>query len=337
MANADKPDSRRAARRILRGVYLKARREFAYRNSTPVNLALQGGGALGAFTAGALIRLSKERRMRFVAISGASAGALNGAVFATGLVLDGRRGARRALADFWSDVAASSNAMSFLLTPALVGIQSNIWSRTLGENVRQKMTGMGANPLRGLVSKHVNIDALTAPGAPQLFISATHVSSARPRIFSNKDLSIDALLASACLPALHGAVEIDGEAYWDGGFTSNPPIEPLIHSGGRRTILIRLVRAGATAAPRSVAEIDSYMMRHVFARETENELTRIAARRGLRPRIEEIDLSSEEDAPGLGVRPSRRVIADLIDRGASAAALFLTAAHGDMQDLRAAG
>ncbi len=337
MANADKSDGRRAASRILRGAYLKARREFAHRNAPTISLALQGGGALGAFTAGALIRLSKERRMRFVAISGASAGALNAAVFATGLVSDGPRGARRALADFWTDVATSANATSFLLTPALIGIQSNIWARSLGENVRQKMTGMGVNPLRALISKHVDIDALTAPEAPQLFISATHVATASARIFSNNDLSVNVLLASACLPALHGAVEIEGEAYWDGGFTSNPPIEPLIDAGGQKTILIRLVRAGAAALPRSVTEIDSYMMAHVFARETENELARIAARRGVPPRIDEIDLSANEDAPGLGVRPSRRMIADLMDRGAIAADAFMVAMHGETRSLRTAG
>ncbi len=327
------PRSGRAstATRMMRLAYLRARREFAQRTpAQTVNLALQGGGALGAFTAGALIRLSKERGLRIGAMSGASAGALNAAVFTTGFAAGGRRGAEHALSAFWDDVSAASDTASLLMAPALIGVQNNMWTRSLGEGVRQSAAAFGRNPLRAIVENHVDTDALKQADAPRLFISATNIRTASARIFRNEEITTDALLASACLPMLHGAIEIDGERYWDGGFTSNPPIEPLLGDGGASVVLVRLIRAGAVNAPRSASDIDSYLARLAFARPTEEELTRIA-RRG-EGRVEEIDLSGDPSAPKMSARPGRRLVSDLMRRGVEAAESFLAAKHARYTD-----
>jgi len=215
-----------------------------------VTLALQGGGSHGAFTWGVLDRLLEDGRISIEGISGASAGAMNAVVLAHGYTVGGRDGARQALSDFWESAA--------MKTPF------NLTSDDSVDNIgaqSQPLPGMKAafsllkffspyqfnpfdiNPLRGLLESQIDFERLRARCAIKLFVAATHVSTGTLKIFRNKQISLDALLASACLPAIHRAIEIDGEAYWDGGFTANPPIFPLLHQCSSRDIMVVLLHA----------------------------------------------------------------------------------------------
>jgi NTE family protein len=212
-----------------------------------LNLALQGGGSHGAFTWGVLDRLLEDEGLVFHGISGTSAGALNAAVLATGFHQGGREGARKALKDFWTDVSGSGSifapftdtstqAMSdpFHLSklPAYRWVDSFFRSFSPYE-----FNPLDLNPLRDVLRRHVDQTALHDCSLG-LFITATSVTSGQARVFTGKDLSIDALLASACLPFLFQAVEIDGEPYWDGGYTGNPAMFPLIYNTDVLDILL---------------------------------------------------------------------------------------------------
>ncbi|WP_211440747.1 patatin-like phospholipase family protein [Collimonas humicola] len=203
-----------------------------------ITLALQGGGSHGAFTWGALDRLLEEPRIDIEGISGASAGAMNAVVMSYGMATGGRDGARQALADFWDSVS-TRDLYSFMRPDALseAGIASQATSSALLKHMFSvtrmfspyQLNPFDLNPLRDILEKQIDFERLRAEGKIKLFIAATQVSTGRLRIFRNEDLTQDALLASACLPSMHHAVEIDGEAYWDGGLTANPPIFPLLH------------------------------------------------------------------------------------------------------------
>ncbi|WP_395822914.1 patatin-like phospholipase family protein [Collimonas sp.] len=203
-----------------------------------VTLALQGGGSHGAFTWGALDRLLEDPRIDIEGISGASAGAMNAVAMSYGLAIGGRDGARQALADFWGSVS-TRDIYSFMRPEALseVGIASQATSSALLKHMFSvtrmfspyQLNPFDLNPLRDILAKQIDFERLRSDGKIKLFIAATQVSTGRLRIFRNHDLTQDALLASACLPSMHHAVEIDGEAYWDGGLTANPPIFPLLH------------------------------------------------------------------------------------------------------------
>lgn len=203
----------------------------------PLRLALQGGGAHGAFTWGVLDRLLEEPGLPIEAVSGTSAGAMNAVVLADGLLRGGRQGARDALAAFWQGVGKAA---------ALSPFRRGIFDRLSGRASLDRSPGflffdglsryvspydlnpLGLNPLRDLVARQVDFEALNGPGAIAVHVTATHVHTGLPRIFSNGTLSVDAVMASACLPQLFPAVEIEGEAYWDGGYTGNPSLFPLV-------------------------------------------------------------------------------------------------------------
>jgi NTE family protein len=215
-----------------------------------IDLALQGGGSHGAFTWGVLDRLLQDETLRLSAISGTSAGALNAAVLATGHAKGGRAGARQALHDLWRDIsragaifspfsaqnpqAGSSNPFSFENSPGYQWVNSFFRSFSPYE-----FNPMNLNPLREVVERHVTQEALADCGIG-LFITATSVRTGQARVFTAQDLSVDALLASACLPFIFQAVEIDGEPFWDGGYTGNPAIFPLIYDS--RALDVLLVR-----------------------------------------------------------------------------------------------
>jgi NTE family protein len=207
-----------------------------------LDLALQGGGSHGAFTWGVLDRLLEDEGLHFSGVSGTSAGALNAAVLATGLAEGGRAGARAALRAFWADVGAQHSPWqggcfgrwggaapaleSFNLDRNPFYAWSQQWLRWASP---YQFNPLGSNPLRAVVERHVRPQAL-ARGELAVFVTATAVRTGRPRVFDRADLSIDALLASACLPQLFRAVEIDGEPYWDGGYSGNPALWPLIYA-----------------------------------------------------------------------------------------------------------
>jgi NTE family protein len=260
------------ARALRRRVTLAA---MASRTSptpaTAIDLALQGGGSHGAFTWGVLDRLLEDESLGFDGVSGTSAGALNAAVLATGLAEGGRAGASAALAAFWHDVAAQQSPYGSCFgawPPAgqgrgLAGFNLDwnpfyAWStQFLRAFSPYQFNPLGENPLRDVVARHVRPAALKR-GPVRLFVTATAVRSGQPRVFDHHDLSIDALLASACLPQLFRAVHIDGEPYWDGGYSGNPAIWPLIYGTAALDVLLvkinPLLRPDLPDTPEEIAD-----------------------------------------------------------------------------------
>lgn len=230
-----------------------------------INIALQGGGSHGAFTWGVLDALIEDGRLTFEAVSGTSAGAMNAAILLQGWATGGPDGARAALAAFWGELGQLSVASPIQRTP-LDRLQGNwnlddspgaLWAdlvqRTLSPSQRNPLK---FDPLRDLLRRHFDQDAVRACHEVKAFIAATNVHTGKVRIFTRDELSIDALLASACLPNVHDAVVIDGEAYWDGGFRGNPPIWPFIYNSESADVVIVEVDPPARrGVPRSNAEI----------------------------------------------------------------------------------
>jgi NTE family protein len=210
-----------------------------------MSLALQGGGAHGAFTWGVLDRLLESGQIDVEGISATSSGAMNAVVMAQGMTAGGPERAREELAKFWETVAERSPFE--LPTPGVFGLMGGgteppTWmqayvglSRTLSPYV---MNPLDINPLRDILRERMDFDRLRADCTIKLFIAATRVSTGRIRIFRNEELSVEALLASACVPSVHHAVQIDGESYWDGGFAGNPALFPLIYECRSEDIVI---------------------------------------------------------------------------------------------------
>ena len=203
-----------------------------------INLALQGGGAHGAFTWGVLDRLLDDEDIEVAAISGTSAGAMNGAAFKAGWLENGRKGARANLDWFWSQTGAINDdrltqwltalaptvpqlARAMALSPAYMAF--DMTARMVSPYVYGPML---RNPLERIV-RQFRYDEVCAADGPELYVGATNVRSGKIRVFSGDDIGPDALMASACLPTLFQSVEIEGEAYWDGGYTGNPALFPL--------------------------------------------------------------------------------------------------------------
>ncbi len=230
-----------------------------------VNLALQGGGAHGAFTWGVLDALLEDERLEFEAVSGTSAGAMNAAILLQGWARGGRAGARAALDAFWQELGTLSITSPIQRSP-LDRLQGNwnlddspgaLWAdlvqRTLSPWQRNPLK---FDPLRDLLRRHFDEDAVRACHEIKAFIAATNVQTGKVRIFPRDEMSIDALLASACLPNVHDAVVIDGVPYWDGGFRGNPPIWPFIYnSESRDVILVEVDPPFRDGVPSSNAEI----------------------------------------------------------------------------------
>jgi NTE family protein len=203
-----------------------------------VSLALQGGGAHGAFTWGVLDRLLADDRLEIVAVSGASAGAMNAAMLAQGLGRGGAVGAQEQLETFWRKVSAAG--ASGMIVPGLIDRLSGNWnldnspSTHLYEYIRRWVSPYDVqpqayHPLRRLLEETLDVAAIKASGV-ELYVSATDVGSGGLKIFRGAEIGVDALLASACLPHLFQAVRIDGRDYWDGGYLANPALFPLIES-----------------------------------------------------------------------------------------------------------
>jgi len=214
-----------------------------------VDLALQGGGSHGAFTWGVLDRLLEEPWIRIEAISGTSAGAMNAAVLVDGWSRDGADGARAALDAYWRRVSRAAAFSPLQRSPLerMLGrwtldtspayLAMDMLSRIFSP---YDLNPTGFNPLRQVLADSIDFERL-ATSPIKLFITATNVYTGRGRIFRNSQVTPDVLLASACLPTMFRAVEIDGEPYWDGGFAGNPTITPLIReSDACDTILVQI-------------------------------------------------------------------------------------------------
>ncbi|MCS0503212.1 patatin-like phospholipase family protein [Ancylobacter mangrovi] len=229
-----------------------------------VDLALQGGGAHGAFTWGVIDRLLEEEWLRIDGVSGTSAGAMNAAVMADGYAAGGAAGARAALDAYWRHVADAARFSPFRRGPldVLLGrwtldhsplfLAMDLMSRLYSP---YDLNPAGTNPLRAVLEKAIDFERLkTSP--VKLFITATNVRTGRGRVFRNAEITPDVLLASACLPTLFQAVEIDGESYWDGGYAGNPTMTPLVRDlESDDTILVPINPIERAGTPRTAAEI----------------------------------------------------------------------------------
>jgi NTE family protein len=230
-----------------------------------INLALQGGGAHGAFTWGVLDHLLQDERLEIEGISGASAGALNAVMLADGLARGGREEARKRLADFWRGASADGNLPRvqravidrlFSFFP-FEGSPVAAWLDALSQFLSPyDFNPLNINPLKELIEKFVDFDAIRRCTEPQLFISATNVTTGRLRVFAGRKVTADAVMASACLPTLFRAVEIDGAPYWDGGYMGNPAIFPFFRATETEDVLVVQINPRVRhVAPKSSQEI----------------------------------------------------------------------------------
>jgi NTE family protein len=225
-----------------------------FRRNARINLALQGGGAHGAFTWGVLDRLLEDEQLEPAWISGTSAGAVNAVALVAGLAAGGRAGARDNLGRVWRAIEAAGmpDFRSFL--PGIAG------ARPLGDMTAvlspYTFNPMGFNPLRDLLCDNIDFAAVRAHLPVDLLIAATEVTTGRAKFFRRREMTVEHLLASACLPTLHQAVEIDGVAYWDGGFSANPDLINLAReSPVEDTLIIQLNPTSIAATPRTAADI----------------------------------------------------------------------------------
>jgi NTE family protein len=222
-----------------------------------LNLALEGGGAHGAFTWGALDRLLEDDTLDIAWISATSAGAVNAVALASGLLEDGRTGARARLRAVWEAVAKAGVPDLVRLNPWLAGIsRSNALAQVAQLFSPYEFNPLGFDPLRKLLEEHIDFAGLRGSAGPELLIAATALATGRPRLFRRAEISVEAVLASACLPMLHHAVVIDGQAYWDGGYSANPDLVTLgRESPAADTLIVRLSALDPNGAPTSAREI----------------------------------------------------------------------------------
>jgi NTE family protein len=212
-----------------------------------INLALQGGGSHGAFTWGVLDRLLEDHRIVIDSVCGTSAGAMNATVLVSGDAEDGREGGREALREFWGRIGAIGRYGPFQRTP--INRLMGDWRLDYSPNFfvldamsrvfsPSQLNPMGLNPLRCVLEETIDFDLVRfAPGI-RLFICATNVRSGKVKIFSGREITVESLLASACLPGMFQAVEIDGEVYYDGGYMGNPALFPLLYESESHDLVI---------------------------------------------------------------------------------------------------
>jgi NTE family protein len=231
-----------------------------------VDLALQGGGSHGAFTWGVLDRLLQEPGLRFDGISGTSAGAMNAAVMASGLMQGGPEGAREALEGFWKRVSDAARMSPLRRGP--IEILTGNWTLDYSpvfaavEFAAQVFSPYdsslgGSNPLSKILAESVDFAHLV-DSPVKVFVTATNVHTGQGRIFRNAELTPEVLMASACLPTMFQAVEIDGVPYWDGGYAGNPSMSPLVREcSASDTILVQINPIVRPGTPRTAREIQN--------------------------------------------------------------------------------
>ena len=261
-----------------------------------LSLALQGGGAHGAFTWGVLDRLLEESWLEIEGLSGASAGALNAAALAAGWQAGGRQGARDGLDRLWRRVGKLADFGPPLMAAPAFQMMARMFSP-------YQLNPLDLNPLRGMLEDVIDFEALKHPRAPRLFISATELKRGRSVVFENEDMCVEVLLASACLPHLYKAVAIGDAHYWDGGFMANPTVFPLVFNCDSRDVLIVQIDSPTTdEVPRSPRQIDTRRSQIMFNAPLMRELEalgymaqmaasgRASARRGLGAKVKDLNL-----------------------------------------------
>jgi NTE family protein len=244
-----------------------------------INLALQGGGAHGAFTWGVLDGLLEEPNIEFGWVSGTSAGAVNAIAFACGLAMGDRKIARAKLKSVWTAIEKAQppdlTSINPFMSKALASMASMVSPYDFNP--------LGYDPLRKLLSDEIDFDLVRAKSPVELLITATDVATGRPRVFRLQEMKVEAILASACLPTVHHAVEIDGKAYWDGGFSANPDLITLAsESPVEDTLIVVLNHAVRPKAPKSAAEIAAPISEITFNQPFLRDVELIATARGTR-------------------------------------------------------
>ncbi|WP_295559639.1 patatin-like phospholipase family protein [uncultured Hyphomicrobium sp.] len=237
-----------------------------FRRHLKINLALQGGGAHGAFTWGVLDRLLEEEHLSFSWISGTSAGAVNAVALASGLVEGGREGARAKLRQVWEAVHKAGVPDLLRLNPFLAGLSSSsTLAHVAGLLSPYDFNPLGIDPLRSLLSETIDFEGIRKHGSTELLIAATEVATGRSRLFRRSEISVDAVLASACLPTLHRTVEIDGVGYWDGAFSKNPDLITLAtESPVKDTLIVEINPLERRGLPKGAREIAGAVNRLTF-------------------------------------------------------------------------
>jgi NTE family protein len=255
-----------------------------------VGVALQGGGAHGAFTWGVLDRLLEVDEIVADGMVGTSAGAINAVVTAYGLHIGGKAKAKELLDRLWKDIALSGNVMfkpSFMDSMFSSGDMHNTPSYMMFNAMTQflspyQMNPANINPLREILNNLVDFEELRRYNKKRLFVCATNVKTNRAKVFSNAEMTVDAVLASACLPYLFQAVEIDGEFYWDGGYMGNPPLFPLIENTDiHDLLLVKINSINIKEVPTSARDIEDRITEICFNSSLINEMKLIHYRNEL--------------------------------------------------------
>lgn len=262
-----------------------------------LSLALQGGGTFAAFTWGVLERLLEEPDIEIDTISGASAGAINALLLASGLVEGGREGARNRLNRFWIRLMHEASFRSLMLVGGFSPAGSSV---AFGTTLRSgQFDPFDLDPLRQALSRDINFASLRDAACPKLLIAATRIRDGQQQIFRNDSITADVALASTCPPLVHCAVEIEGEAYWDGGFGGNPALVKLVQeSATADLLLIQVTPARDSYVPITLAAID-------------RRLDQIAANAALNAEIAAIEWAQSHAAPTL--RLSRIAAEDSVE------------------------
>ena len=267
-----------------------------------LSLALQGGGTFAAFTWGALERLLEERDCAFDTISGASAGAVNAALVACGLVEGGREGARAALNRFWMRIMHEASFRSLMLIGAFSPAGRSV---AFGPTLRSgQFDPFDLDPLRQALARDIDFAALHSPACPKLLVAATRVRDGRQQVFGNADITADVLLASTCPPLIHCAVEIDGESYWDGGFGANPPLVRLVQDSETSNVLVvQVTPARDSYVPITPAAIDRRLDQITANSVLNAEIAALEwARPAAAPSLRLFRIAAEDEIDGLAQR-----------------------------------
>lgn len=233
-----------------------------------LNLALQGGGAHGAFTWGVLDALIEDPRVVFEGLSGSSAGAMNAVVLADGWAKGGRAGAHQGLEAFWTFVGKQMHAGMVRLGKEEMGLSATSrWLATwAGYFSPTQLNPFDLNPLREWLARQIDFERLRAQSPFKLFVGATQANTGKLRIFREHELTLDMLLASACLPKIHRPVSIDGQPYWDGGYSANPAVSPLFYECASRDVLLVLLNPlQREGTPGTVQQIETRMLELAFS------------------------------------------------------------------------
>jgi NTE family protein len=297
-----------------------------------INLALQGGGSHGAFAWGVLDRLLEDDRIAIEGIVGTSAGAMNAVVTAYGLTLGGNEGARRALRTFWEAVECAGawsimqpSLLDRIISPGsldyspgwvLMDTLSRVWSP-------YQMNPANHHPLRDILKEQIEFERLSRSDKVKLFVCASNVFTNRLRVFDLNNISLDAVVASACIPSMFQAVEIDGEHFWDGGYMGNPPIFPLIYNCESADVLLIMVNPiHIEQVPRTAQAIldrintlsfNSSLMREMRAINFVNRLVESGFDDGGRLKKMLIHcIDAEDEMSGLGVSSKLNVCRDFL-------------------------